>query len=270
MLNYICVQCGVQFAASEAPPASCPICEDERQYVNWNGQQWTTLAELAAHHRNKIQPEGPHVFGIGTEPSFAIGQRALLAQSPGGNVLWDCISLIDDATIRAVQDLGGISAIAISHPHFYSSVVEWSYALGKVPIYIHSADRRWVMRPDPVIQFWDGETRTIGEGMTLVRCGIHFEGGQVLHWADGAEGRGAILSGDIFQVATDRRFVSFMRSYPNYIPERASIIRQAVQKVEPLEFDVIYGGWWNRNVVGDAHGALRRSAERYLRQTQTE
>ena len=46
MTNYICVTCGTQFADSQTPPAHCPICEDERQYIGWNGQQWTTLEEL--------------------------------------------------------------------------------------------------------------------------------------------------------------------------------------------------------------------------------
>lgn len=61
------------------------------------------------------------LVGIGTEPSFAIGQRALLVRTPQGNVLWDSITLIDDATVDAVRKLGGIRAIAISHPHYYSS-----------------------------------------------------------------------------------------------------------------------------------------------------
>lgn len=270
MTNYICVQCGVQFATTDTPPAICPICEDERQYVNWKGQQWTTLAELARDRQNIIRPEGPGIYGIGTEPSFAIGQRALLVQSPGGNILWDCISLIDEETRMRVRELGGISAIAVSHPHFYSSIVEWSHAFDKAPVYLHTSDRRWAMRPDPVIRFWEGETTSLGKGLTLVRCGIHYEGGQVLHWAQGGGGRGAILTGDIFQVASDRRYVSFMHSYPNYIPERPSVVRHALKAVEPYPFDIIYGGWWDRNVARDGQAALARSAERYLRQVRVD
>jgi glyoxylase-like metal-dependent hydrolase (beta-lactamase superfamily II) len=270
MPHYICVQCGVQFAATDTPPDHCPICEDERQYVNWQGQQWTTLDELRSGHTNLIRPEAPHLFGIGTEPSFAIGQRALLVQTLGGNVLWDCITLLDEATIKSVEWMGGISAIAISHPHYYSASVEWSDAFGNVPIYIHAADRKWVMRPDPAIIFWEGESRKIGNGLTLIRCGIHFDGGQVLHWAEGAEGSGALLVGDIFQVASDRRYVSFMYSYPNYIPERVPVIRRALRAVEPYPFEQIYGAWWNRVVARDAKAALARSAERYFKQVQSE
>ena len=109
-------------------------------------------------------------------------------QTPGGNVLWDCITLIDEATITAVNALGGISAIAISHPHYYSSMIEWSQAFD-APIYLHAADREWVMRPDPAIRFWEGETQPLAGGLTLVRCGGHFAGGTVLHWPAGAGGQ---------------------------------------------------------------------------------
>ncbi|MCX6049210.1 MAG: MBL fold metallo-hydrolase, partial [Chloroflexi bacterium] len=149
MTNFICKTCGTQFAATDEPPAHCPICEDERQYIGWAGQQWTTLTELRAERHNSTKLAEPNLTEIGSEPAFAIGQRALLVQAPTGNVLWDCLSLIDDATVAAVQALGGLAAIAISHPHYYSSMVEWSHAFGNAPIYLHAADRVHVMRPDP-------------------------------------------------------------------------------------------------------------------------
>jgi hypothetical protein len=172
--------------------------------------------------------------------------------------------LIDDATVEAVRNLGGIRAIAISHPHYYSSVVEWSGAFD-APVFLHTADRRWVMRSDPCIDFWSGETKTLWDGMTLIRAGGHFKGGAVLHWPAGAKGRGALLSGDILQVAQDRRWVSFMYSYPNYIPLPAAEIDRIVAAVEPFDFDRIYGAWWDRNVASDAKNAVRRSSERYKR-----
>src|SRR5436190_24227487 len=80
-------------------------------------------AQTADHH-NRPEEEAPRLLGIGTEPEFAIGQRALLLQSPGGNLLWDCISLLDGRTIAEVKARGAVRAIAISHPHFYSSMGE--------------------------------------------------------------------------------------------------------------------------------------------------
>jgi len=202
---------------------------------------------------------------VGIEPQFAIGQRALFLRTSKANILWDCIPLLDEAVVEAIQAMGGISAIAISHPHYYSSMVEWSRAFGGVPIYLHAADRQWVMRPDKAIVFWEGETRTLAEGLTLIRCGGHFEGGTVLHWAGGAGGRGALLSGDIIQVVPDRKHVSFMYSYPNYIPLPASAIERIVKAVEPFSFDRIYGAFWDMVIEQGGKAVVRRSAERYLR-----
>jgi hypothetical protein len=253
----------VQFAPTEEPSERCPICEDERQYVGWDGQRWTTLDELRAHHDNVLRDD-LGLTGIGTAPSFAIGQRALLLPSPAGNVLWDCITLLDDATIDQVRAAGGLRAIAISHPHYYSSMVEWSRVFD-APVYLHEADRRWIMRPDPCIELWNGETRELWDGMTLIRLGGHFDGGTVLHSPAGADGRGALLAGDIVQVAQDRRWVSFMYSFPNYIPLPAPEIDRITAALEPFEFDRIYGAWWSRNVASDGKQAVRRSAARYKR-----
>ena len=185
-------------------------------------------------------------------------------QSPGGNVLWDCVSLIDQATSDLLNGLGGVSAIAISHPHYYTTMVEWSRAFGGVPVYLHEADRKWVQRPDPVLEFWSGRSRVIGEGLTLIHCGGHFAGGTVLHWARGAGGRGALLTGDILQVTMDRRHVSFMRSYPNMWPLSRAAVESIARAVAPYQYDRIYGAWWDRHIHTDAQAAVARSLERSL------
>jgi glyoxylase-like metal-dependent hydrolase (beta-lactamase superfamily II) len=264
MPNYICITCGVQYAESVLPPEHCPICEDERQYVGWGGQKWTTLKELQTGYRNRLDVEGPELISLVTEPKFAIGQRALHVRTPAGNVLWDCLTLIDDRSVAAIQALGGVTAIAISHPHYYSSVVEWSRALGDVPVYLHAADGDWVMRPYPAIVFWQGETHQLVSGLTLIRLGGHFPGGAVLHWAGGAQGKGALLTGDVVQVGQDRKTVSFMYSYPNYIPVNAATVRRIVDALEPWPFDQIYGAWFGQNIKENAKATLRYSADRYI------
>ena len=267
MQNYICRTCGVEYAESEMPPANCPICDDPRQYVGWEGQNWTTMDELKAEgYMNDIREEEPGLIGIGITPSFTIGQRALLVQTPGGNVLYDCVSLLDDAAIDAVRAVGGVQAICLSHPHFYDSMVTWSHTFDDAPIYVPEADRRYVMRPDPAIRYWDGSPSELVPGVTLIQCGGHFEGSAVLHWADGADGKGALFVGDSITVVPDRRYVSFMRSYPNLIPLPASEIRRIVDSVESYDFDRIYGGWWGRNVMSGGKESVRRSAERYISQ----
>lgn len=263
MTNFICRTCGTQFAESDAPPAACPICSDDRQYIGYDGQRWTTLEELQRDYHNVIKPVEPGLTGIGTHPTFAIGQRALLVQTPHGNLLWDCVSLIDEPTVAAVRALGGVRAIAISHPHYYSSMVEWSRAFD-APIYLHADDQQHIMRPDPAIELWQGETRELWEGLTLIRCGGHFAGGQVAHWAAGAGGAGVLLTGDIIQVVQDRRYVSFMYSYPNLIPLPARAVRRIVAAVEPYAFARIYGAWWDKIIPEDAKGAVARSAARYI------
>lgn len=264
MANFICITCGVQFAATEEPPLQCPICQDERQYLNWNGQEWTTLEALQKDHHTLIKPVEPGLTGIGACPSFAIGQRALLVQTAQGNILWDCISLIDPPTIAAVKALGGISAIAVSHPHFYAAMVEWSRAFD-APIYLHADNQPYVMRPDPAINFWQGETYPLNSEITLIRCGGHFSGSMVLHWAGGAEGQGLLLTGDTIMVVQDRRYVSFMYSYPNLIPLPAAAVRRIVSAVEPYPFERLYGGWWDKIVSSEAKAVVIRSAERYIR-----
>lgn len=265
MPRFICRACGTQYPESETPPAHCPICEDERQFVNWEGQSWTTLEELRRAHRARMQQEGPGLTGIGSEPSFAIGERALLVETPHGNVLWDCIALLDDEIIKAVKARGGLTAIAISHPHYYTTMVEWSDAFGGIPIYIHADDMKWVQHPHAAIVPWTGETRALSPDLTLIRCGGHFDGGAVLHWAGGEEGRGALLSGDILQVVQDRRHVSFMYSYPNLIPLNARAIDRIRASLASYAFDSIYGAWWGRNIVGGGREAFDASVERYLR-----
>lgn len=263
MPAFICTACGTQYAPSDEPPAQCVICEEERQYVPPTGQNWVTPERLAARHANSFRQHEPGLIGIGTEPAFAIGQRALLVLTPAGNVLWDCISLIDDATVALIKGLGGLKAIAISHPHFYTTMVDWSRAFG-CPIHLHAADRQWVMRPDPAISFWEDDTLALLPGVTLIRGGGHFPGGAMLHWVHGAGGRGALLSADIATVTTDRKFLSFMRSYPNLIPLSAREVAGVAAALAPFTFEAIYGHYFDRVIATGGKEVLAKSVARYL------
>ena len=188
MPAFICTTCGCQYPDSETPPAGCLICQDTRQYVNPTGQAWTTLTTMRRNYFNGFRRLEEGLMGVGTFPAFAIGQRALLLRSPAGNILWDCISFLDDATITIIKALGGLVGIACSHPHFLASVVDWSHAFENVPVYLHALDRAFVTRPDPVITFWDGDHQELAAGVSLIRCGGHFPGSAVLHWAQGSAG----------------------------------------------------------------------------------
>lgn len=262
MAAWICLTCGVQYPDTDQPPAHCPICEDERQYVGWGGQQWVTLTELTRDHAVVLREEEPGLVGIGVEPAFAIGQRALLVRSPHGNVLWDCISLLNDDARRQIADLGGLDAICMSHPHFYAAHVEFADAFD-ARVLIPRADQQWIQRPSPRIELFDDAVEPV-PGVTVARIGGHFDGASVLHWPGGCDGRGVLLTGDTITVVQDRDWVSFMWSYPNLIPLDEHTVRDIAHRVERFAFDRVYGGWWGRVVVLDGAGVVRRSADRYI------
>ena len=264
MTCYICETCGTQYTESAEPPRACPICEDDRQYVGWQGQTWTTHAALAARYRLRIEQDAG-LLGIGLPTDFAIPQRALLLPTDAGNILWECVSLVTDAAVAALKDRGGVDRIIISHPHFYTSMVQWSDALGGVPILLHASDESWVQRPSSRIELWDGDRLALSRAVTLVRCGGHFPGSTALHWRDGPREGGALFPADALQVVFDRRHVTFMYSYPNYIPMRPSHVIAMRERLSGLQFRDVYGYTWGRNILGDGRAAVDASFDRYLR-----
>jgi hypothetical protein len=262
MPAWICRTCAVQQPDTAQPPTSCPICQDERQYVGRDGQRWTTMSELLRDHVNDVREEEPHLIGIGVEPGVGIGQRALLVRTPDGNVLWDCVPVLDEATRHRVHELGGVGSIAVSHPHFYAAVVDWAEVFD-ARILLPKADAAWIQRPSERIELYDDVVEP-APGLTLARIGGHFDGAAVLHWAAGAEGRGALLTGDTVTVVQDREWVSFMWSYPNLVPLDAATVLDIGRRLEPFTFERVYGGWWGAVVLSDGAAAVRRSVERYV------
>ena len=263
MTRFICATCGTQYAESDQPPTHCAICEDERQYVGWGGQQWTTHNTLAKKHSIRMEDEAG-LLAIGVTPAFAIDQRSFFLSTDAGNILWECQSLVTEEAVKAIKERGGLDRIVISHPHFYGAVAEWSEAFGGVPIVIHEADREWVQCPHPSIEHWSGDTLKLSESVTLIRCGGHFEGSTALHWANGPRAGGALFSGDALQVVIDRRYVSFMYSYPNLIPMRTSKVVAMRERLGPYNFEDVFGYTWGRQIIGGGREAVDASYERYL------
>jgi glyoxylase-like metal-dependent hydrolase (beta-lactamase superfamily II) len=263
MTVFVCKACGTSFPDAAQPPVQCPICDDERQYVPAAGQEWIAREALVAEHRNAWHLHEPGLYSLQTVPAFAIDQRAFLLRTPAGNVLWDCIAVLDTATEALIHSLGGLSAIAISHPHYYTTMQDWAAAFG-APIYLHAADRQWIMRPDPAIRLWEGDAQELSPGVTLVRGGGHFPGGTVLHWAGGAAGKGALLVGDILRVTPGADRISFMWSYPNMMPLPAAEIRRIAERVSAWPFERIYGAFHGQDILGNAHAIVGQSAARYI------
>ncbi|WP_114559876.1 MBL fold metallo-hydrolase [Desertihabitans aurantiacus] len=264
MPAWICATCAVEHPPSPAPPDRCPICSDERQYVPPAGQRWTTLAELsAAGHRGRVRELEPGLLGVTVEPEVGIGQQALLATGPGGNVLWDPTGYVDDELAAAVAEHGPVVGIAASHPHMFGVQVEWSRRLGGVPVHVNARDARWLQRTDPAVRLW--EDRLEVAGVLLVRVGGHFPGSAVAHWA-APDGVGVLLSGDTVAPNPDRRSVGFMRSYPNHLPLSDRVVATIQTRIAALHeerpFERIYGNFDGR-VDRDAATVVHDSAERY-------
>jgi len=264
MNHYICNTCGVQYPNSAHAPETCMICADERQYVHHDGQSWTTLQQLvdSGKYKNTIVQEEEGLYSLTTTPSFAIGQTAYLVRNEGFNLLWDCITYLDEKTENKIHSLGGIDAIALSHPHYYSTQVEWAERFG-ASIYIHEADSQWVTRHSDRIKFWSGDSLKLDAGVTLYRLGGHFNGGSVLHWENDVNKQGVLLTGDIIQIVADRQWVSFMYSYPNLIPLPAIKVQEMAAKVSVLNFDRLYNAF-HRVIKEDAHQSVQNSAKRYI------
>jgi glyoxylase-like metal-dependent hydrolase (beta-lactamase superfamily II) len=264
MPAFICTTCGCQYPDSDMPPGGCLICQDDRQYVNPTGQAWTTMTAMRKNYFNAFRQLEPGLIGVGSFPAFAIGQRALIISSPAGNVLWECISFLDDMTVTIINALGGLVGIACSHPHFLASVVEWSHAFGNTPVYLHAMDRQYVTRPDPVLNYWEGDRLELADCISLIRCGGHFPGSSVLHWAQGAGGRGVLLTGDTVQVRPDKG-LTYMHSYPNLIPLDAATVQGIAAILDPWPFETLYGGWWERVIPARAKMVMASSVEQYVR-----
>lgn len=256
----LCKTCGTSYAVTGPPPEQCDICEDERQYVPAAGQQWSNFDALCATHSNKWEQHDSVLLSIRTVPDFAINQRAFLLLTPEGNILWDCIATLDDATKTLISSLGGLKAIAISHPHYYTTMQDWAEEFN-APIYLHASDSEWVMRDSRWIHFWEGDALELTRDIKVIHLGGHFAGGCVLHWA---RDKGVVLSGDIIQVTPGAHAVSFMWSYPNMLPLPATTVSDITQRLSTVKFKKLYGAFEGKDITQNADEIVRRSGEKYI------
>lgn len=262
MTIWTCATCAIEHPDTLEPPLICEICTDERQWVPADGQRWRTREELASagHHITVTELE-PDLYAVEAVPGLGIGQRGLLVKTGVGNLLWEPPGFIDDAGIAAIRDLGGVCAISASHPHLTGSSIQWSHALGRVPVFVAAADRHWIRRPDPVIQLWEG-TEEVLPGVTMHQFGGHFAGSSMVHWLAGAQGQGVLFAGDTVGVGRDRKSVNAMRSYVNNIPLPARSIQRILDTCAPLAFDRIYSAF---TVIDfGAKDIVERSLLRYI------
>ena len=259
---WICATCAVETADLPDAPESCAVCEDERQWVPAEGQQWTTLEKLKSEGtRIVIEEVEPELWGLRADPHVGIGQQTMVVRTPEGTLLFDCVGYIDDAAVDVVRSLGPTLAVGASHPHMYGAQTEWAKALGGVPVLIAERDREWVRRADPLVELYH-ERREVAPGLTLHRVGGHFRGQAVVEWATGNDGKGVLLAGDAIFPNPDRRSVSFLRSYPNRIPLSGNVVQRIATQIESLHFDRLYNNF-GAVVPADAKRVVRYSADRH-------
>ena len=256
----LCSTCGTSYAMADDGPEQCKICDDERQYVPVTGQKWTDFCTLQSTHCNKWKQHDADLFSIKTVPAFAINQRAFLLRTAEGNILWDCIANLDDATRALITALGGLKAIAISHPHYYTTMQDWAQAFD-APVYLHARDSEWIMRESPHIHLWEGDSLRLTSDVTLMRLGGHFAGGSVLHRS---QAEGMLLAGDIVQVTPGADAVSFMWSYPNMLPLPAETVSEITRRLSEVTFSRLHGAFEGQDIVEGADAIVQRSGEKYL------
>ncbi|KAL0931397.1 metallo-beta-lactamase family protein [Colletotrichum truncatum] len=269
----ICGTCGVQYDSHSIK--TCKICDDPRQYVPEDGQWFTTLRELqdSKKYTNVFTKDkfNSSVIAIRTEPQVAIGQRAFLLRSPAGNVLWDCITYIDDDTIRRIKDLGGIDAIVISHPHYFSTTLHWAEAFG-CKVYISVEDSEWLGRQGDGYVLWEGQEMEFVDGQfTAVKVAGHFPGSSVLLWksekklfvADSV----LVVPSGVYHV--DRppgtATFTFMWSYPNMIPLGPEDVHGIWKAVSKLDFEDAHSAFAGRDARGDAKRRFLESAQLFIK-----
>ncbi|MCJ1477584.1 hypothetical protein MMC13_006257 [Lambiella insularis] len=209
-------------------------------------------------HNNWRQDQvDKRIWSIWTEPKFGIGQRAILLQTNHGNVLWDLITYFDDETIDKIKSFGGLQAIVISHPHYYTTYVAWAYAFD-CPIYTSSEDDEWLDRRDTKNvdrRLIKGATETIVEGVTAVKTGGHFDGSLVLHWGSKLFIADTLLTVQSAYYHVNRppgtTSYAFMWSIPNLIPLPPNKIMKIWEAVKPFEFTSTYGAFVGTDVRGE-------------------
>lgn len=254
----ICVNCGTRYCQVKYDAEHCVVCEDDRQYVHPDGQQWTSYDRLIHDHSIAIKQHTDGLHELKVTPDFAIAQRAFLIESTSGNVLCDCLPLIDSAALAFVKSRGGLAAIAISHPHYYGLMVEWA-RLFDCPVYLHDKDRQWVMDDDRRVEYWEGDCLPLTGSMSIVHTGGHFPGSTILHHAVSE----TVFVGDTLQLSRDKKHLSVMHSYPNFIPLSDDETLRVLERVSPLQFDALFGAFSHQNLPQGARAVFDQSLERY-------
>ncbi|WP_242311262.1 hypothetical protein [Bacillus cereus group sp. BfR-BA-01331] len=218
---------------------------------------------LNSIYTDKIQQIEEGLYSIRTTPHFADKQTAYYIQNKKFNILWDCVTDLDEKTIDEINKFGGIQAIALSNPHFHTTYIEWAKVFDAL-IYIHEDNKKWVTQQSERIIFWSGEFLELSNGITLYRLGGKFKGGAVLHWKGGNNEKGVLFTSDIIQVSPGKKGISFMYSYSDLIPLPANVVKDVAYVMKGLSFSRMYDAFYEK-IQENAYEVFQESANRYVR-----
>jgi hypothetical protein len=257
----ICSTCGTAYPEQPAPE-TCIICLDERQWVPAKGQIWISAEDIPQTHSVKLNRLQDRLYEMEINPMFAIGQRALLILSEQGNVLWDCIPLLDELTTAFIRSKGGLKAICFSHPHFYSNMNDWAESFD-CPIYIHKNDAEHIMIRGERVQLWEGDELALWDGMKIMLIGGHFAGSSILRVPFLSE-KGTIICGDSLFLSPSKKHFSVVYSSPNRIPLPLAEMRRIKKRFDAISFDSFYGYIKTQNLKEGVKDIFERSMNRYF------
>lgn len=257
----ICTACGTQYLLTSELKAECPVCNDERQYVPETGQSWTSLDELQNNFSVITKKISDRLYEIKMTPAFAIGQRALLVMAPQGNILWDCIALLNEPVIEFIRSKGGLHAIAISHPHYYTTMNEWAEVFN-CSVLLHQKDEQWIFNRGNHINLWNGQEKNLWDGIRLINIGGHYPGSSILN-VPFLSAKGTILCGDTLYISPSKKHVAVMYSYPNRIPLPTEEVQRIKNQILSIEFDTMHGFYDYQNIYANAKHVIEHSLNRY-------
>lgn len=241
------------------------MCQDPRQFVPPSGQSWTCVEEMQQKYANKWKPidDDEDIYSIWTEPKFGIGQRCILICTPEGNVLWDCITHLDEATKDFINSKGGLKAIVISHPHYYTTHLTWAKTFS-CPIFLAADDESWLARKDSAEsrRFIGNAIQEILPGVTAVKIGGHFPGSLVLHYASRLFIADSLVTVPSAMYHRDRpqgtTSYAFMWSIPNMIPLPPTELQKMWSALKPWQFTSTHGAFFGQEVRdSDGGGSVK-------------
>ncbi|GAA1127420.1 hydrolase [Citricoccus alkalitolerans] len=268
----LCATCGVEQAGAidEALPSVCAICTDDRQWVPADGQRWTTVGELRTSGAStEVAELEPNLWTVRVSGGVGIGQHAKIVITEVGNLMVDVPAYIDRVAVDTVKGLGGLAGIIASHPHMYGAQSAWAEACGgasgPAPVYISEPDAGWLARRPANTIVWSGSLTPLpglsGSHVTASQPGGHFPGSVVVHFT-GQDGAGVLLAGDTVGVARDRKWATFMRSFPNYLPLSGAVAQRIAGHLDRYDYERLYDNF-SGVISSDASAVVHRSAGRH-------